>query len=426
MEVSTEKLEGNKVELKVEIEAERVNKALNQAYKKVVKEVSLPGFRKGKVPRHVLEAKYGIEVLYKDALDILIPQGYDEAVKAAEIEPIAQPDIDDYHIAKGEATTFTAIVEVKPEVKLGEYKGLGVEKEEIEVKDEEIEAELSSLQQKHSQLIYTDKETVEEGDFVIIDYEGRVDGETFPGGSAEEYSLEIGSGTFIPGFEDKLIGAKVGEELEIELTFPEEYHASDLAGKETIFTVNVKEIKEKVLPELNDDFAKESSDFETLAELKEDIKEKVRKRHKEVVEEEFTNNIIEKAATNAEVDISEILINSELDKAFQNMEYNISSQGLNVDDYLQYMGMDKDSWREQNYKMAEKRARNNIVLEAIAEKEDIKASDEEIDEQVEKIAKDTEQDLDKVKAILQMQGQLNQLSHEIMMEKAVDFLVENN
>ena len=419
-------LEGNKVELKVEIEAERVNEALEQAYKKVVKDIDISGFRKGKVPRKVLEARYGKEILHKDALDILIPQGYSEALEETGIEPIDQPDIKDFHIKEDEPATFTAEVEVKPEVELGQYKDLEIEKEEAEVTDEEIQEEIDRVRNQHSQLVASDKEIVEDGDFVIIDFEGKKDGEKFPGGSAEEYSLEIGSNTFIPGFEEQLIGAKVGDELELNITFPEDYNAKDLAGEEVVFDVEIKEIKEKQLPELDDEFAKEVSDYETFEEYKESIKERLQENKKERTEREYENNLIETASGNAQVDVPEKMVEDELNKMFQNFAQSVSQQGMDVQDYLDYMGTDEEGWKEQNKENAEKRTRSNLVLEAIAEEEDIEISEEEIEEQINEIAESNDQDPEQIKAFLQMQGQLNGLKDGLKMQKTIEFLKENN
>ncbi|MGB4373880.1 MAG: trigger factor, partial [Halanaerobiales bacterium] len=305
MEVAKEVLEGNKVKLKVEIEKERVNDALDKAYKKVVKDVSLPGFRKGRVPRHILEARYGKEVLHSDAFDFLVPQAYMEAVKAAEIEPIDQPEIEDFYIAENEPATFTAIVQVKPEVELGQYTDLGIEKDQVNLSDDEIEEVLKRQQEQHAYLETVDRDTVEEGDFAIIDFTGFLDGEEFPGGSAEEYTLEIGSGYFIPGFEDQLVGQKVGEEVEVKVTFPEDYQAENLAGKDAVFKVNIKELKVKKVPELNDDFAREAGEFESLDELKEDIKEKLLKQKEDQVQREYEEKILEKISDNATVDVPE-------------------------------------------------------------------------------------------------------------------------
>jgi trigger factor len=426
VEVIKNQLEGNKVELKVEIEAKRVNEALDQAYKKVVKDIDIPGFRKGKVPRKVLEARYGKEVLHKDALDILIPQGYSEAVQETGIEPIDQPDIKEFNIKEDEPATFTAEVEVKPDVELGEYKDLEIEKEDAKVTEEEIQDEIDRVRNQHSQLVSSEKEVVEDGDFVIIDFEGKKDGEKFPGGSAEEYSLEIGSNTFIPGFEEQLVGAKVGDDLELNITFPEDYNAKDLAGEEVVFEVKIKEIKEKELPELDDEFAKEVSDYETFEEYKESIKDRLQKNKEERTQREYENKLIEKASENASVDVPQKMVDDELNKMFQNFAQSVSQQGMDVQDYLDYMGTDEDGWKEQNKESAENRTRSNLVLEAIAKNEDIEISDEEIDEQIQEIAESNDQDPEQIKAFLQMQGQLEGLKDGLLMQKTIDFLKENN
>ncbi|MGM0603516.1 MAG: trigger factor [Bacillota bacterium] len=426
MEVAKEILEGNRVQLEVEIEEEKVEEALEKAYRKVVKDISIPGFRKGKAPRKIVEKRYGEEVLHKDALDILIPQGYSKALEETGIEPIAQPEIEDFYIASGEPATFKAVVEVKPEVELGEYKNLGVEKEDSEVKDEEIETRLQNMLDQHSQLVNSDKEELEEGDFAIIDFTGYVDGEKFPGGSAEEYTLEIGSGSFIPGFEEQLVGLEVGDERNVEVTFPEEYQAEDLAGKEAVFEVKLKEIKVKETPELNDDFALEASEFETLDEWKDELRSEMKEQKETSVENNFREELIKKASENAEVDVSDTLVEEQLDQMFENLSHSISHQGLDVEDYLNYMGMDEDEWREQNKDTAKDRAKELLVLEAIAEKEDIEVSDEEIDEEIKEIAEANDQEFEKVKGILQIQGQLSVLKEDIIRKKTIDFLIENN
>src|SRR5690554_4772680 len=374
MEVAKEVLEGNKVKLKVEIEKERVNDALDKAYRKVVKDLALPGFRKGKVPRRILEARYGKEVLHSDAFDILVPQAYMVAVKTAEIEPIDQPEIEDFYIAENEPATFTAIVKLKPEVELGQYTDLGIEKEAVELNNEEIEEVLKRQQEQHAYLETVDKETVDEGDFAIIDFTGYVDGEEFPGGSAEEYTLEIGSGYFIPGFEEQLVGQKVGEEVEVKVTFPEDYQAENLAGKDAVFKVTIKELKVKRLPELNDDFARELGEFDTLDELKEDIRENLLKQKEDQVQREYEEMLLEKISENAEVDVPDVLVNNELDMMLQNMDYTLRQQGVNIEQYFNFVGIDPENWRQDNWEMAKERAKINLVLEAIAKKEGIEVS----------------------------------------------------
>lgn len=426
MEVAKEVLEGNKVKLKVEIEKERVNEALDKAYRKIVKDLALPGFRKGKVPRTILEARFGKEVLHNDAFDFLVPQAYMEAVKAAEIEPIDQPEIEEFYIAENEPATFTAIVQVKPEVELGQYTDLGIEKEEVELSDEEIEEVLKRQQEQHAYLETVDKETVEEGDFAIIDFTGYIDGEEFPGGSAEEYTLEIGSGYFIPGFEEQLIGQKVGEEVEVKVTFPEDYRADNLAGKDAVFKVNIKELKEKRLPELNDDFAREVGEFQSLAELKEDIREKLLKHKEDHAQQEYEEKLLEKISDNAEVDVPDVLVNNELDMMLQNMDYTLRQQGINVEQYFNFMGIDPEDWRNENWEMAKKRAKINLVLEAIAKKEGIEVTDEELDNRIKEMTEGSEQKPEQLKAYLMASGQMDGLVHTMLMGKVYEFLMANN
>ncbi len=426
MEVAKEQLEGNKVELKVEVEKERVNEALQQAYKKVVKEVNIPGFRKGKVPRKILEARYGKEVLYHDAFDFLVPSAYSQAVKAAEIEPIDQPEISEFKISADQPATFTAIVEVKPEVELGQYTDLGIEKKEAELSEEELETQLKAYQEQHSQLEHTEREVVADKDFVIIDFEGFIDGKQFPGGSGEEYTLEIGSGTFIPNFEEQLIGQKVGEEVELNLTFPENYQTEDLAGQDVLFRVKIKEIKEKKLPELNDEFAKEVSDFESLEQFEADLKEKMLEQKKQQLQQQLENELIKKVSENTTVDIPTPLVNNELDMMYHNLAYSLSRQGINIDDYFKHINSSKEDWQEQNREHATERAKNNLVLESIAKKEGIEVSDEEIDKSVEGMADNSEHSAEDIKKLLMIQGQLDGLVHSMLIKKVMEFLVENN
>ncbi|WP_027338894.1 trigger factor [Halonatronum saccharophilum] len=425
MKVKQEKVGENKVVLEVEISKDKVKDALNKAYKKVVKEVNIPGFRKGKVPRKMLEKKFGKEVLHKDALDILIPQGYYDAVQEAGIEPIDQPEITEVFIEAGKDAKFKAEVEVKPEVTLGDYKGLEVEKEEAEVSDELVESELKSKQSQNAQLVSTDRDVVEEGDHTLIDFEGFVDGEAFEGGAGEDYNLEIGSGQFIPGFEEQLIGATVGEEIEVNVAFPEDYHADNLAGKDSLFKVTVKEIKVKEEPELDDEFAKDLG-FDSLDALKEDTKNNLVNKEEERVNREFENNLIEAIAQNAEINIPETMVDSEIDNMLQGFKAQIQQQGMSFEDYLEATGMEEAKIREEYKENAQSRVRVNLTLEAIADEENIEVSEEEVDQKVEEIAERQGQEKDMVKSFLQMQGQLSALRNSLKMEKTINFLVENN
>ncbi|MCK8815842.1 trigger factor [Natroniella sulfidigena] len=425
MKVTKEKIEENKVELNVEIDEKKVDEALEKAYQKIVKEVEIDGFRKGKVPRSILEKRFGKEVLHKDALDVLIPQNYHQAITEAEIEPIDQPEITDVFIEEGKPATFVAEVEVKPEVELGDYTGLEVEKEEVEVTDEQLENELETKRHQHSQLVATDKEEVEDGDHVLIDFEGSLNGEAFEGGSGEDYNLEIGSEQFIPGFEEQLIGTKVGEETKVEVTFPEEYQAAELAGQDVVFEVEVKEIKEKEVPELDDEFAKDL-EFDSLADLKESINQQLVAEAEEKAKRKYENKLIEEIAASSKVSIPETMIEQEIESMLDQFKAQIQQQGIGFDQYLEMSGLDEEGMKEEYREQAEQRIKANLTLEAIAEAEGIEVSDEEIEEQVAEIAEQQGQEPEMVKSFLQMQGQLDSLVNSLKMQKTVGFLVENN
>lgn len=385
MSVKWEKLEGNEGVLTVEVDAEQVNKGLDAAFKKVVKNVSLPGFRKGKVPRVLFEKRFGVEALYQDALDILLPEAYAKAVEEAGIEPVSMPEIDIEQMEKGKSLIFKAKVTVKPEVKLGQYKGLEVEKIDTTVTDEDVENELKRLQENYAELVVKEEGTVENGDTAVIDFEGFVDGEPFEGGKAENYSLEIGSGTFIPGFEDQLVGMKAGEEKEIQVTFLEEYHAEQLAGKPATFKVKVHEVKAKQLPALDDEFAKDvDEEVETLDELKSKIRTRLEEAKKNEAEAAVRNAVVEKAAANAEIDIPAVMVQNETDRMLREFDQRLQMQGMNLQLYYQFSGQDEAALREQMKEDAEKRVRAALTLEAIAKAENIDVTDEEVNEELEK------------------------------------------
>src|SRR5699024_10298221 len=329
MSAKWEKQEGNEGVLTITVSAEEFDRALDQAFKKVVKDVEMPGFRKGRIPRNIFEKRFGVEALYQDAVDIVLPDAYVKAVEETGIEPVAQPDVDIEHIAKGEDLVFKAKVTVKPEVSLGEYKGLEVEEQDTTVTDDDVDEELERLQEQHAELIIKENGTVADVDTVVIDFEGFVDGEAFEGGKAENHSLEIGSGQFIPGFEEQLIGKQSGDETEINVTFPDDYHAEELAGKKALFKVKIHEVKAKELPELDDEFAKDVDDeVETLDELKTKLKEELQKQSEQAAENEKRETLIEKASNNAEVDIPDVMIESELDRMVQEFEQRLQMQGL--------------------------------------------------------------------------------------------------
>lgn len=427
MTAKWEKLEGNQGVLTIEVEAAQVDEALNQAFKKVVGKVNVPGFRKGKIPRAMFEQRFGVESLYQDALDILLPTAYAAAITETKIEPVDRPDIDVEQMGKGKNLIVKATVTVKPEVQLGDYKGLEVEEMETTVTDEDVELELKRLQEKHAELTVVEEGTVENGDTVVIDFEGFVDGVAFEGGKGENYSLEIGSGSFIPGFEEQLIGVKSGEMKDIEVSFPEEYHAPDLAGKPAVFKVTAHDIKRKQLPELDDEFAKDvNEEVETLEALKADIKEKMIQDKTTEADHNKRDTLVEKAAENATIDLPESMVASEVDRMMEEFGQRLQSQGLSLEMYYQFSGGDENGMREQFKGDAEKRVRINLTLEAIAEVENLEVSEEEVNAELEKMAELYKRSVDELKQILAMQGGIDALKGDLKVRKAVDFLVENS
>jgi trigger factor len=428
MTANWEKKENNQGELTVEVDSKEVNTALDEAFKKVVKQVDVPGFRKGKVPRFIFEQRFGVESLYQDAVDIMLPKAYSKAIEETGIEPVDQPEIDLEQIEKGKNLIFKATVTVKPEVKLGQYKGLEVEEKETDVTEEDVEGEIKRLQEQHAELVIKEEGKVEEGDTVVIDFEGFLGGEPFEGGKAENHTLEIGSGNFIPGFEEQVVGAEAEEDKEIKVTFPEDYHAEELKGKEVTFQVRVHEIKTKELPVLDDEFAKDANeDVETLDELKENIKNKLTEQKQAEAENHQRDTVVEKASENAEIDLPDAMIESELDRMIQEFEQRLQGQGMTLDMYFQISGTDKDGLREQMKDDAKKRVRANLTLEAIAEAEDFEVSEDEVNKEFEQMAESYNVPVEQVKQMLSMQGGgSDAIKSEIKLRKAIDFLVENS
>ncbi len=423
MSAKWEKQEGNVGVLTVEVPAEEVNGALDKAFKKVVKEINVPGFRKGKMPRQMFEKRFGVESLYQDALDFILPDAYANAVEEAGINPVDRPEIDIEKLEKNEPLVFTAKVTVKPEVELGEYKGLEVSKEDTNVTDEEIEAQLKESQERMAELTVKEDGQVENGDTAVIDFEGFVDGEAFEGGAGNDYSLEIGSNSFIPGFEEQLVGAKTGEQKDVEVTFPEEYHAEELAGKSATFKVTVNEVKAKELPELNDEFAKElDEEVEGLDALRTKMKENLKAEKENASETQMRDQLVQKAAENATVEIPQAMIDSEIDRMMQDFEQRLSQQGMNKELYFQFSGQDEDALREQMKADAETRVRVSLTLEAIAKAENMEVTSEDIDKELEKMAGQFNMDAEQIKTAL---GGTEMLENDIRMQNTVEFLVEN-
>ncbi|WP_040981714.1 trigger factor [Oceanobacillus jeddahense] len=425
MTTKWEKQEGNKGVLTFEVSVEEFDQALDQAFKKVSKDVQIPGFRKGKIPRSIFEKRFGVESLYQDAVDIVLPDAYSKAVDEAEIFPIAQPSIDIDQIEKGQPLVFTAEVEVKPEVKLGEYKGLEVEEKSVEVTDEDVEQELENLRERHAELVVKEDSEIEDGDTAVIDFEGFKDGVAFEGGQGENHSLEIGSGQFIPGFEEQLIGKKAGDETEIEITFPEEYHAEDLAGQEAVFKVKIHEVKAKELPELDDEFAKDvDEDVETLDELKAKKREELETNQKQQAENEKREELLQQASDNIEVEIPEAMVDSEVNQMVREFEQQLQMQGMTLEMYSQFSGQDEDALKEQMREDAEKRVKTNLTLEAIAEEENLEATQEDIDAELEKMG--SMYGVEKEQLVQMLGGSTETLENDLKMRAAIDFLAENS
>ena len=425
MSAKWKKQEGNQGVLTFEVDADKFNEGLDAAFKKVVKTISVPGFRKGKMPRQMFEKRFGVESLYQDAIDILLPEAYSNAIDETGIEPVDRPEIDVEQIEKGKSLVFKATVTVKPEVKLGEYKGLEVEAFDTEVTDEEVEAELKTLQERHAELVVKEDTAAENGDTVVIDFEGFVDGVAFEGGQAENHSLELGSGSFIPGFEEKLVGVKAGEEKDVEVTFPEEYHAAELAGKPAVFKVKVHEVKGKELPELDDEFAKDvDEEVETLEALKEKTKNRLKHDKEHQKEHHVQDTLVEKAAENAEIDIPEVMVESEVDRMVSEFEQRLQMQGMNLELYFQFSGQDEAALRAQMQEDAGKRVRVNLTLEAIAQAENIEVTEEDVNAELENMSSAYNMTVDQIKAALG--GNLDAIKGDLKVKKAVEFLVENS
>jgi len=426
MKANWEKIEKNLGVLTVEVGADRVNSALDKAFKKVAGKVNVPGFRKGKVPRAIFEKRFGIESLYNDALDILLPEVYMEAVQETGIEPIDRPEVDVQQIAKDQELKFTAKVTVKPEVQLGDYKGIEVEEQSVEVTEEDISSELKQLQQRHAELVVVEEGTAQNGDNAVIDFEGFLDGVPFEGGKAEKYSLELGSGSFIPGFEEQVVGMAKEEEKEINVTFPETYHAEELKGKPVTFKVKLHDIKRKNLPELDDEFAKDVSEFDTLDEFKQDIAKRLAERKEQSAKREKENTVVEKAAASADVEIPAVMIDNEVEQMLGDFANRLKMQGMNMEMYYQFSGQTEEALKDQMRGDAEKRVRQNLVLEAIAKAENIEASEEEVTEELEKLAKQYQRSVEELRAILSANGNLDSLKGDLVTRKTVQFLLDNS
>lgn len=423
MAANWEKVENNQGVLTVEVDASEVDAALDQAFKKVVQKVQVPGFRKGKVPRKMFEARFGVESLYQDALDILLPTAYGQAVKEAGIEPVDRPEVDVAQMEQGKNLIFKATVTVKPEVKLGDYKSLSIEEKDFSVTEESVDAELKRMQERHAELVAVEEGAAQNGDLAVIDFEGFQDGVAFEGGKAEDYSLELGSGTFIAGFEEQVVGLNVGEEKDITVTFPEEYHSPNLAGKEAVFKVKLTSLKRKNLPVLDDEFAKDVSEFDTLEELKADTKKKLEEKSAQDKDQYVREQLVLKAAENAEIDLPEVMVEHELDQMVNEFGQRLQYQGMTLELYFQFSGMDESQLRDQLRADATSRVRTSLTLEAIGKAENIEATEEDVNEELNKLAGVYGRPADELRKIFSAQDGMAALYRDVQTRKTVDFLV---
>lgn len=424
MAVKTEQIEKNLSKLTFEVSAERFEQGMQKAYRKNVKKFNIPGFRKGKAPRAIVEKYYGKNVFYNDAIDDVLPEAYAEALKESELESVARPEIDIEEIKDGEPIVFTALVTTKPEVKLGEYKGVEIDKIEYPVTDEDVDNAVEDERKKNARMISVDDRAAENGDIVTIDFEGFVDGEPFDGGKGEEYDLEIGSGTFIPGFEEQVIGAKVGDDIEVKVTFPEEYHADTLAGKDAVFKVKVHEIKMRELPEADDDFASEVSEFDTINEYKKDIKAKLEKSAEHRAKHATEDAVIDAVVENSEVELPEAMVEGQIDRLVSDFAQRLSYQGVSVDMYLKYTGTTMEAFRAQFKQQAEKQLRGSLVLEAIGKAEGIEVGEEELELQIVDMAKQYNMETDKLKELLRPED-IDNIKNEKALAKTVEMLINH-
>jgi len=423
MSLQVEKLEKNMAKLTVETSAEELENALQKAYLKNRGSIALPGFRKGKAPRKVVEKMYGAGVFYEDAANILIPEAYAKEVEGSELDLVSQPEIDVVQIEAGKPFIFTAEVALKPEVTLGEYKGVEVPKQVIEVTEEEIQAEVDKERENNSRIINVDDRAAAQGDIVVLDYEGFVEGVAFEGGKGENHELTIGSGSFIPGFEEALIGSKIDEDVDVNVIFPEEYQEEKLAGKPAVFKCKVHEIKVKELPEADDDFAKDVSEFDTLDEYKDNIKKELIEKKEKDAKSARETAAIEKAVENAEMEIPDPMVAEQVKQMAEDFSRRIQSQGLTIEQYFQFTGMTAEKFMEQMKPEALKRIQNSLVLEAVAKAEDIQASDEKLEEEIVKMAQTYKMEVDKLKELMG-DNEINQLKKDLAIQEAVALISE--
>ena len=427
MSLQVEKLEKNMAKLTIEVEAEKVDKAIKKAYEKNKGKMSVPGFRKGKVPQAMIEKMYGPEVFYEDAANIMIPDAYaEELEKAEDLEVVSQPKIDVVQMEKGKNFIFTAEVALKPPVELGKYKGVKIDKISTEVTDEDIDKEIKREQEANARMITVDDRPIKDGDTAVIDFEGFIDGEAFQGGKGDNYSLVIGSGSFIPGFEDQLIGKNIGDDVDVNVTFPEDYNAKELAGKPALFKVKIHEIKVKELPELDDEFASEVSEFDTMAEYREDVKKNLSEKKEKEAKEKKEDAVIEAIIKDSKMDIPEAMVDTQAKNMVNDYARRLQSQGLSLDQYFMFTGLNLEKFTEQMKTGAVKRIESRLVLEAIVKAENFDVTDEEYEKELARIAEESKMEVDKLKEYIgDDEYGRKQIEDDLKIQKAIDLIVDN-
>lgn len=421
MSVKVTNVEENVVELEFSVDQKTFQEGVVKSYRKNVKRIQIPGFRKGKAPQKMIEKMYGPEVFYDDAINFVFPDAYDEAVKEAGITPVDRPEVDVKEVGPDVDLVLTAKVTVKPEVSIDHYKGIEIPKIEYTVSDEDVDKEISSIAERNSRLVTVEDREAKLGDTAIIDYEGFVDEVAFEGGKGENHSLELGSGQFIPGFEDQIVGKKPGEEFDVNVTFPEEYHAEDLQGKEAVFKVKLNELKEKVVPTIDDEFAKDVSEFDTLEELKADSRKKLEQTAADKAKNEKETAILDFLCENLQANIPQVMVESQIDNMMKDFEMRISSQGIDMNTYMTYMGLDPKTMRDSFREQADRRVKTTLALEKILELENISATDEDAEAEIQKMADQYQMEVDKIKSFIKLED----VKEDLAMRKTMEFLLEN-
>jgi len=425
MKVSAERLDNHKVRLEIELPQPEVAKAVDKAYQKLANKVNIPGFRKGKVPRKVLEMRIGKEALLDEAFEIMAGPAYSKALQEQSIDPVARPEIEVVTLQEDQPLVFKAVVIAKPDVTLGQYKELQVEQPAAEVSDEEVNKQLESQRTRHAKMVVAEDAALQNGDFAIIDFAGFIDGQPFKGGDAEGYPLEVGSGSFIPGFEEQLIGAKAGDAREVKVGFPADYFVPELAGKEANFKVKINDVKRKELPELDDDFAKEVSEFTSLEELKADTKNKLEQAAKQKADRDYKNNIVKTAVDNATVDIPDIMIEKRIDNMIEDFDVNLQNRGLSLDKYLEYAKTDLNTMRDSYRESAQQSVKTDLVLEAVAKAESVEVKSEDLETEIAIMAHGYQRPVEEVRKVIVEQGHINSLAESVLRKKAAQVIIDS-